>query len=82
MRTTLSLDEDVAVELRRIQQKSRLTWKEVVNTALRAGVGALEENERHRPPSVRTKSVRLGTPKLDIANVHDALSLAEGDARR
>jgi hypothetical protein len=82
MRTTLSLDDDVAIALRRLQQKSQLSWKQVINDALRAGIGALEEGKGRRPRSVRTKSVRLGTPRFDIANLHDVLSLAEGDGRR
>jgi hypothetical protein len=34
-------------------------------------------------PARRTKSVRLGRPAVgDISNVHDVLSLVEGDARK
>lgn len=83
MRTTLSLDDDVAADLRRIQQETQKPWKRVVNEVLRAGVAALAEADRRSRPMRRTRPVSLGKPLVgDIANVHEVLSLAEGDARR
>ena len=83
MRTTLSLDDDVAADLRRLQRDLQSSWKQVVNDVLRAGVIALEPGQRTRRRPRRTKSVRLGAPKIgDVANVHETLSLAEVDARR
>jgi hypothetical protein len=83
VRTTLTLDDDVAADLRRVQAETGGPWKQVVNDVIRAGVAARAAGER-RPRRVRrTRSVRLGRPVVgDIANVHEALSLAEGDARR
>jgi hypothetical protein len=81
VRTTLSLDDDVAAGLRRVQARSGETWKQVVNDVIRAGLTTRERNGRPARPR-RTRGVRLGTPRLgDIANVHEVLSLAEGDAR-
>jgi hypothetical protein len=83
MRTTLSLDDDVAAVLRRIQAESGEPWKAVVNDVLRAGVAAREAERRatSRRPR-RTKVVRLGRPAVgDISNVHEVLSVAEGDGR-
>jgi hypothetical protein len=83
MRTTLSLDDDVAADLRRIQSESGQTWKQVVNDVVRAGVAARRAGERQARRVRRTKSVRLGRPLVgDVTNVHDVLSIAEGDGRR
>lgn len=83
MRTTLSLDDDVAAALRQLQRESQRPWKEVVNEALRAGIAQAAAGERERRRPRRTRSVRLGPLKVgDIANVHEVLSLVEGEARR
>jgi plasmid stability protein len=81
VRTTLTLDDDVAAQLRRLQARSGGSWKDVVNEVMRAGLVA---RERRGTPARRrsTRSVRLGRPIIgDISNVHETLSLAEGDAR-
>jgi hypothetical protein len=84
MRTTLTLDDDVVALLQHLQTESGATWRSVVNDAIRAGVAAWEAERRttaFRPR--RTEPVRLGRPAVgDISNVHEVLSLAEGDARR
>lgn len=80
--TTLTLDDDVAAELRRIQVHSGESWKAVVNDVLRAGLGARERRRvtEDRPRS--TRPVRLGRPLVgDIGNLHETLSLVEGDGR-
>lgn len=38
MRTTITLDPDVAARLHRLTRERRITFKEAVNTALRAGL--------------------------------------------
>jgi hypothetical protein len=79
MRTTLTLDDDIDKLLRELAERRGLSFKQVVNEALRAGVAQLE-----RPPSRRrrqwTQPVSLGKPVLpSLDNVADVLSLAEGD---
>jgi hypothetical protein len=82
MRTTLTLDDDVAAALRRLQKRSGEPWKVVVNDVMRAGLGALERPAGSSEPPRTTRSVRLGRPLGgDISNVHETLSLAEGDER-
>ncbi|HLH23543.1 MAG TPA: antitoxin [Chloroflexota bacterium] len=81
MRTTLTLDDDVAAALRRIQDTRGLTFKEAVNAALRRG---LAELDAPRPrPDYRTPSVPLGRCLAgSIDDVSEALAVAEGDAYR
>ena len=78
MRTTLTLDDDVAVRLERLRRNGR-PLKEIVNEALRAGLDALE-----RPPKQVRKSyttpVDLGEllmPIDDISEVLDVLDTEE-----
>ncbi len=79
MRTTLSLDEDVAAELRQLAEKRGGRWKETVNEALRAGLILLRRPEP-RPPPYTTPVVDTGRPLLaGIESVSEMLELAEGD---
>ena len=48
MRTTLTLEPDVAKNLRRRIRESNLTLKQVVNRALRAGLSIDDEKTTHR----------------------------------
>lgn len=82
MRTTLTLDPDVAALLERVRQARDTTLKEVVNEALRRGLRQLTEPT----PEVarcRTKAVSLGRCLIgDLDNVAEALAVAEGEAFR
>ncbi len=76
MRTTLSIDDDVAVQLEAWREKQALSLKQAVNTALRRGLLELNRPKVRRP--LRTKAVDLGRcllPSLD--NVHEVLDELE-----
>ena len=82
MRTTLTLEDDVAVRLDQEQRKRRAPFKRVVNDVLRAGLDALAT----RKPAggrFRTKGFDLG-PSLvgSLDNVEEVLSRAEGEDHR
>jgi Arc/MetJ family transcription regulator len=53
MRTTITLDEDVAAQLRRVMRERDLTFKDAVNATLRAGLGAPREQRGYRLPTYR-----------------------------
>ena len=79
MRTTLSLDDDVAALLERVRKVRKASLKQVVNEALRAGLVQIAMPASTRS-KYRTKSVSLGRcylPNLD--NVSEVLALAEGE---
>jgi len=81
MRTTLTIEDDVAVRLERLRSNGR-TLKDVVNEALRAGLNALE-GERQPARRDYTVAMDLGKPHIDnIDDVQDALDIAEGSRRR
>jgi len=80
MRTTLSLDDDVAAELERVRQQRGVRFKEVVNDALRRGLRHMSARPRRGAP-FRTKAVALGRVRLpSIDNIGEALAVAEGEA--
>jgi hypothetical protein len=82
MRTTITLDDDVAARLKAAVRKRRRPFKALVNEALRTGLDALE-----RPISVRepfsTTGFDLG-PSLvgSLDNVEEVLSRVEGEGHR
>lgn len=80
MRTTLTLDDDVAVKLK-AAAKDR-PFKTVVNDVLRAGLAALEKKAPPRRP-FRTRGFNLG-PSLvgSLDNVEEVLSRVEGEHHR
>lgn len=76
MRTTLSLDDDVAALLEQVRQAKNATFKQVVNDALREGLARLREPVE--PTPFHTQPVDLGNcfyPNLD--NVWEVLDEAE-----
>lgn len=82
MRTTLSIDDDVAAVLRRVRQTRKASLKAVVNEALRRGLQELTSPPRRRRP-YRTPSVSLGRRLLgNIDDVSEALAAAEGESFR
>jgi len=66
MRTTLSLDDDVAILLEQMRKARDTTFKQVVNDALREGLARL--NSPAETQAFRTRLVDLGRcywPNLD-----------------
>jgi hypothetical protein len=79
MRTTLTLDKDVAAALKRVLSRRRDGLKAVVNEALRIGLRQLNEPAKTKA-HYRTPSVDLGrclVPSLD--DIEAVLAQAEGD---
>jgi predicted transcriptional regulator len=80
MRTTLTLDDDVAEALERLRRTRRQTLKDLVNEALRRGLKQMLAPPKRREP-FRTQAIELGRCRLgSIDNVAEALSIAEGES--
>ena len=82
MRTTLTLDDDVASLLARVQKDQDATMRDIVNEALRRGLESMTEPKRPRKP-FRTQPLALGKsffPSLD--NVWEVIEEAEGPLYR
>jgi hypothetical protein len=80
MRTTLTLDDDVAVVIERLRRARDASLKDIVNEALRRGLSDLTTEPKHREP-FKTKNVALGRLRLaSIDNIGESLAIAEGEA--
>ncbi|MBI4862792.1 MAG: hypothetical protein HY815_21395 [Candidatus Riflebacteria bacterium] len=80
MRTTLSLDDDVAASLKRLMRARRMRMKELVNEALRVGLREVASPSARQEP-YRTSSIDLGRCRLgSIDDISEALTLAEGES--
>jgi hypothetical protein len=80
MRTTLTIDDDVAAAIRRLRLVRKATMKQIVNEALRRGIRDMTVRKRRRA-IFRTRSVNLGSlliPNLD--NIGEVLAAADGEA--
>jgi hypothetical protein len=79
MRTTLTLDDDVAVLLERIRQTQRLTLKEAVNQALRRGLQEMA-TKPEQPKPFRTRTASCGRLLIEsLDNIGEVLAYAEGE---
>ena len=74
MRTTLTIDEHIARDLKEIAHRSGKPFKQVVNETLHAGLIAREAPRRAR--RYRLKPASLGQPLSGI-NLDKALQLAD-----
>ncbi len=73
MRTTLTIDDEIAMSLRELAHRSGKSFRQVVNEALRKGAHALENPEAQ---PYRLSPVSLGPVRPGI-NLDKALSLAD-----
>ena len=75
MRTTLTLDDDVAALIKQAMKKKKKTLKEVVNQGLRCGLTSQEQTDqvKHRTPSISLGLCYLG----DVDDISEVLEVAE-----
>ena len=82
MRTTLTLDDDLAAKLEAEARRTGLSFKDTVNRVLRIGIAA-KRGKLPRPP-FKVKPLDL-TPidsNFDFDNVEALLDQADGPSRR
>lgn len=76
MRTTITLADDVAAAIDAHRRERSLGLSEAVNELVRAG---LAERSQPRKP-FRQRTYDLGTAKVDLDNIADALETLDGPA--
>ncbi|HUL05799.1 MAG TPA: hypothetical protein VLV76_05665 [Candidatus Acidoferrum sp.] len=82
MRTTLTLDDDVAVLLERVCKARKAGLKDTVNEALREGLRQMAAPPKRRKP-YRTPSTDLGPSLIgSLDNIGQVLETAEGPLHR
>jgi hypothetical protein len=78
MRTTLTLDPDVADKIRDATRQMRQSAKTVINAALRIGLERLREEPKNKPYSTRPRPMGLRAG-LAYDNIADLLASAESE---
>ena len=78
MRTTLTVDDDIAAEIEQLRRERNASLKDVINEALRRGVRDLRTPPKPRKP-FRLRTFDMGEPRFPIDNVAEAIAYAEGD---
>jgi hypothetical protein len=80
MRTTLTIDDDVAAMLEQLRRDREISLKDLINDALRRGLLEMNAPPKRRRP-YHTPSVDLGTPRIpNIDNIAEVLAIIEGEA--
>lgn len=82
MRTTLTLDEDVAAKLKSEVRRSGRSFKETVNQYLRLGLNTPAAPEPREPFQVEARDLGEIRPGLSLDNVSELLEHAEGPLHR
>jgi hypothetical protein len=76
MRTTLTLDDDVAAKLRELAHRRKVSFKEIVNSVLRRGLNAQETRgetvQQFRVDTFRS-NFRPGVDPLKLNQLSDEL---------
>ncbi len=80
MRTTLTLDDDVAAKLRAEVRKSGEPFKQVVNRVLRTGLNVRVKAAALPPYRIKARS--LGSPGFNYDKVWELIEEAEGPYHR
>jgi hypothetical protein len=79
MRTTVTLDSDIAARLKGLRKRRDQTFKEVVNTALRAGLDRLESPAKKPTKPYTLHPVFLGARLPNLDNIADVLAAIEDE---
>ena len=81
MRTTLTLDEDVAAKLKSLARRSGRAFRTVVNDTLRRGLATASTDQARRPVKVNNRDLGL-RPGLSLDNIGALLEQIEGPLHR
>jgi hypothetical protein len=83
MRTTLTLDDDLAMKLRKDADRQQVSFKEALNAAIRRGLGGAAQARTKRPYRTQTFRGRLraGVDPLKLNQLSDDLETRPARAR-
>lgn len=81
MRTTLTLEPDVAARLEQLRRSDNRSLKSLINELLRAGLEYMEQGQRarERAPAYRIKPVQTECKLPNLDNIAEILSIIEGE---
>ena len=81
MRTTLTIDEDVAEKAKMAARTLGRPFKQVVNEALRIGLAQVAQPAKVKPYRTRPHPMGL-RPGLSLVNIQELLAQGEGEDAR
>lgn len=81
MRTTLTLDDDVAAKLKSVVRRTGRAFKDVVNDVLRTGLAASAPRPR-TPFKVKARDLGSIRPGVNLDNIGELLEDLEGPHHR
>ena len=82
MRTTLTLDEDVAAKLTSLARRTGRAFREVVNDTLRRGLARPPASATREPFTVAARDMGRLRPGLTLDNIADLIERVEGPLHR
>ena len=82
MRTTLTLDDDVAAKLTTESQRAGRSFREVVNETLRRGLESRHATAQRRRFKVTARDLGNLKPGLSLDNIADLIEHVEGSLHR
>jgi len=82
VRTTLTLDDDVASKLESEVRRSGKSYRDVVNDALRRGLASPREGTARTPFKVVARGLGRLKPGIAIDSTSDLLEQVEGPGHR
>lgn len=80
MRTTLTLDDDVAAAIEHRRRAHKHSLKQEVNELIRVGLRHVD-GQQPRAPRFRVEPLPVGKLLIDVDDVSAALDIAEGPWR-
>ena len=82
MRTTLTLDEDVAAKLREVSRRSGKSFKQTVNELLRLALNTKADQSAKSTFGVRVRDLGELLPGVSLDNIAELLDRTEGPEQR
>ena len=86
MRTTVTLDDDVAAKLEELARRQRLSFKEVLNSVIRRGLSSPSRSGKSKTPyrvATFRSALRPGVDPLRLNQLNDDIEVQEfGDPTR
>lgn len=82
MRTTLTLDDDIASTLKAEARRTGRPFRDIVNETLRRGLASRRLTSRRQPFAVETRDLGELKPGLSLDNIGELIEHVEGPAFR
>jgi hypothetical protein len=82
MRTTLTLDEDVAAKLKAESHRAHRPFREIVNDTLRRGLESRRAGAQRRAFKVTARDLGDLKPGVSLDNVAELIEHIEGSVHR